>query len=104
MKRCYSCFKEYSENYSVCPHCGHIEINNSLEPIDLVPGTILANRYIVGEKCGSGGFGIVYKAWDSKLEIIIAVKEFYVSRLMTRAAGLKNVIVNRKSQEEYDAV
>ena len=102
MKRCYSCFKEYGENFDVCPYCGTVYNPKPIEPIQLIPGTLLANRYIIGMAVGSGGFGIVYKAWDSKLETVVAVKEFFVSRLMTRAEGLKNVIVNKKSQTEYE--
>ena len=102
MKRCFSCFNEYGNEFSVCPYCGQVEIKKPKEPIHLVPGTVLAERYVIGTAIGSGGFGIVYKAWDSKLESIVAVKEFYVSRLMTRAEGLKNVIVNKKSQTEYE--
>ena len=101
MKRCYSCFDYYEDKYEVCPHCGQIEIKQPKEPIHLIPGTLLANRYVIGTAIGSGGFGIVYKAWDTKLETVVAVKEFYVSRLMTRAEGVKNVIVNRKSITEY---
>ena len=102
MKRCYSCFKEYDNTYTVCPYCGQVEYSKAKEPIHLTPGTILSNRYIIGLEVGSGGFGIVYKAWDMKLETIVAVKEFFVSRLMTRAEGLKNLIVSKKSYEEYE--
>ena len=102
MKRCFVCFKEYNAGFRVCPHCGSVEITEPVESIHLVPGTILADRYILGRSVGSGGFGIVYSAWDLKLETIVAVKEFYVSRLVTRAPGLKNLIVAKKSQEEFD--
>lgn len=98
MKRCFSCFKEFNESLSVCPYCGHVEITKAEEPIYLAPGTMLANRYIVGEVVGAGGFGIVYKAWDTKLETIVAVKEFFISRLVTRAEGLKNVIISKNSK------
>lgn len=102
MKRCFACFKEYDDAYQVCPHCGTIEIKKPKEPIHLTPGTILANRYILGQAVGSGGFGIVYSAWDLKLETIVAVKEFFVSRLVTRAEGLKNLIISKKSVEEFE--
>lgn len=102
MKRCFACFREYDSEYHVCPHCGSVEISKPKEPIHLVPGTVLANRYILGQSIGSGGFGIVYKAWDLKLETIVAVKEFFVSRLLTRAEGLKKLIISRKSQEEFE--
>ncbi len=102
MKRCYSCFKEYESEFSICPYCGQIEITKPSEPIQLCPGTILQGRYILGEAVGAGGFGIVYKAWDSKLETVIAVKEFFVSRMMTRAEGEKKIIVSKKSQVEFE--
>ena len=102
MKRCFVCFKEYEEAFQVCPHCGSVEITKPIEPIHLVPGTILANRYILGQAVGAGGFGIVYRAWDLKLETIVAVKEFFVSRLVTRAEGLKNLIITKKSMEEFE--
>ncbi len=102
MKRCFHCFKEYDTSVTVCPHCGGVEITKPREPIHLAPGTILANRYILGTTVGSGGFGIVYTAWDMKLETIVAVKEFFVSRLVTRAEGLKNLIITKKSYEEFE--
>ena len=100
MNRCLSCFKEY-DGPGPCPFCGKNEVLQK-EPIDLMPGTILAGRYIVGENVGTGGFGIIYKAFDLKFETIIAVKEYYPSRIVTRAAGTKNIIVNSKGREEYD--
>lgn len=101
MKRCFSCFKEYGDKYDVCPHCGQVELTHAKEPIYLAPGTILANRYVLGDVIGSGGFGIIYKAWDSKLETIVAVKEFFVSRLATRAQGTEKIIITKKSREEF---
>ena len=101
MKRCYSCFHSYEDAYGICPFCGQPEITEPKEPIHLKPGTVLANRYIIGEVTGSGGFGIVYKAYDSKLETVVAVKEFFISRLMTRAQGQKELIINQKTQTEF---
>ena len=102
MGRCFSCFKEFDDEYDICPYCGTFEDKTPVEPIHLVPGTVLAGRYILGKAIGSGGFGIIYKAYDCKLETIIAVKEFFVSRIMTRAAGQKDVIVNKKSAQEFE--
>lgn len=102
MKRCFSCFKEYHEGVQICPHCGSVEIKQPKEPVHLAPGTVLLDRYILGQAIGSGGFGIVYHAWDRKLETIVAVKEFFMSRLVTRAEGLKNLIISRKAQEEFE--
>lgn len=101
MKRCYSCFSSFSGEFIVCPHCGAVVSNHPKEPIYLYPGSVLEDRYIIGEAVGQGGFGIIYKAWDNKLETIVALKEFYVSKLVTRAEGIPDLIVSRKAQEEF---
>lgn len=67
----------------------------------LFPGTVLSGRYYIGKAVGSGGFGIIYKAFDLKLEAIVAVKEFFIGRIMTRAAGEDKVIVSKKSRQEF---
>lgn len=101
MDRCYSCFREFEEAYGVCPFCGEVYDKSPKEATHLFPGTILGGRYIIGKAVGVGGFGIVYKAWDTKLEIIIAVKEFFVSNIMTRAVGVKEPIVSKKKIDEF---
>ena len=102
MKRCYSCFKEFDDLLSICPYCGKVHQTEPEEPIFLIPGTVLAERYIIGECVGSGGFGVVYRAWDAKLETILAIKEFYPRRLVARAQGTTYLIIAKKYQEEFD--
>ena len=101
MIRCLSCFQIYDENYGVCPHCGAYDVK-AKQPIHLTPGTKLLNRYLIGQEIGAGGFGIIYKAWDTKLDCIVAIKEYFPSRLCFRAEGTRDVIVNGKSKEEFD--
>ena len=101
MKICYRCFKQYDAFLDLCPYCGCEEISEPKQPIYLTPGTIVGGRYIIGEAEDSGGFGIVYRAWDSKLETIVAVKEFFPTRLVTRAAGTKNIIISKKVLNEF---
>ena len=85
---CYSGFQEYDVRFDVWPYCGMIRSEVSAEPVALLPGTLLANRYLLGYTIGSGGFGIIYRAWDTKLETIVAVKEFFANR--TRLSSIKN--------------
>lgn len=101
MSLCYNCFHNLADGESVCPHCGETVNHLPKEPIHLAPGTKLAGRYILGHCVGAGGFGIIYKAWDSHHETIVAVKEFFASRMVTRAVGESAVIVNKKSQAEF---
>lgn len=91
--KCYNCFQEYDKRYEVCPHCGHIPNMIKREANHLAPGTILNNRYYVGEVCGFGGFGITYKAWDLKLEAVVAVKEYFPNGLVNRVPGTEKLIM-----------
>lgn len=102
MKQCYFCFEKFGDEFDVCPHCGKVYNPHPSEPIFLEPGTVLDNRYIIGQSVGAGGFGIVYVAWDPVLQTVLAIKEFYVSRLVTRAQGQKDLIISKKSRDEYD--
>ena len=73
---CLRCFRDKGQ-YEVCPHCGYAAGMDAGQSYYLQPGTILAGRYIIGTVIGFGGFGITYKAFDAKLDMIIAIKEFY---------------------------
>lgn len=37
-------------------------------------GTLVLNRFLIERRIGSGGFGVVYEAWDGRLERSVAVK------------------------------
>lgn len=99
--RCSNCFRKYDESYGMCPNCGHVE-GEAAEAYCLAPGTRLADRYIIGQTLGLGGFGITYKAFDTQLEIVLAVKEYFPSGMVNRSAGgTKVFLVASKREEEY---
>lgn len=102
MIRCKSCFEQYDEKFNVCPYCGYYE-DMQENPINRLPhGVLLNGRYIVGKTLGVGGFGITYKAWDTKLETIVAIKEYYPSAIVNRAPGSKDIIlVDKKSEKIF---
>lgn len=37
-------------------------------------GSLVLNRFLVERRLGAGGFGVVYEAWDGRLERAVAVK------------------------------
>lgn len=102
MIRCLNCFCKYDESLRVCPYCGSQADVRAIEPIHLTPGTLIGGRYTIGVSIGSGGFGIIYRAFDRKMECTVAVKEFYPSRIVTRAEGTKDIIINGDGREEFD--
>ncbi|MBR4766158.1 MAG: PASTA domain-containing protein, partial [Clostridia bacterium] len=92
-RRCYSCMESYSEEYDVCPFCGattDIEVENALH---MYPGTVLHEKYVIGKVIGYGGFGVTYLAWDTVLQIKVAIKEYLPSEFSTRAMGQSQVTV-----------
>ena len=101
--RCLNCFKEHDEQMDMCPYCGYIIREYRPEAYHLMPGSVLDGRYMLGIVTGVGGFGIVYKAWDMKLERVVAIKEFYPSGMVNRVPGSPDVLmVSGKNKKMYE--
>lgn len=99
--RCMNCMKEYDEQYELCPFCGYDRKSKPKEAYMLCPEMVLRERYVVGTCLGYGGFGTVYRAWDTKLEHMVAVKEYYPTGLVTRVPGEKDVILSSNKPDLY---
>jgi beta-lactam-binding protein with PASTA domain/predicted Ser/Thr protein kinase len=87
------CFEEYDDKFSVCPYCGYAEGTRAAEALHMEPGSILADRYIVGKVLGFGGFGVTYIGRDAKLERTVAIKEYLPGEFSTRIPGQTQVTV-----------
>ncbi len=83
---CLNCFSQRGA-YEVCPYCGYVAGTPPKEPYLLAPGTRLWGRYIIGTVLGVGGFGVTYKAWDTRLGALVAIKEFFPQSLASRIPG-----------------
>ncbi|MEI8393124.1 MAG: serine/threonine-protein kinase [Rhodospirillaceae bacterium] len=84
--RCPNCFESKSGN-GMCMVCGHDESEAPRPGVHLQPGSILQERYVVGRLIGQGGFGATYIGWDERLEVKIAVKEYFPVSLAGRSPG-----------------
>lgn len=102
-RQCMGCMEFYSAAYDICPHCGYEDGQKAMELLHIDPGTLLANRYIIGRALGYGGFGVTYLAWDTQLKRKLAIKEYLPSEFATRMIHHQNLIVanNEKKHQQY---
>lgn len=104
MERCLHCMEIYDEEYDVCPYCGFQRGTPPDIKYHLYPGTVIADRYIIGTVIGHGGFGVTYVAWDTQLGIKTAIKEFYPVGLVSRSSQTMDLIhMGADSDQEYQA-
>ena len=75
----------------ICPRCG-FQGELMAIPHQLRPGTVLNGRYLVGGSLGQGGFGITYVGRDLKLDMRVAIKEYYPNGYANRNNQVSNSI------------
>ncbi|MBQ9994507.1 MAG: PASTA domain-containing protein [Clostridia bacterium] len=83
-----------------CPKCGYIEGTPQILPA-LAPGTILAQRYLVGKRLSSNGEGITYIAFDNETGRKVTIREFLPPTLCKRVKGIDAVRVNSNAELVY---
>lgn len=99
---CISCFRRLNPGQSNCPYCGYLQSDIPKEKFHLAPKTVIHNRYVIGHACGTGGFGITYKALDLQLNEVVAIKEFFPSGMVQRVPGEKNIIVFGNKRDAFE--
>ena len=100
--RCMNCMKEYDDSQSGCPECGFVRGTLPKEIYHLYPEVVLADRYVIGTVVAYGGFGILYRAWDRKLEVMVAIKEYFPSSYVNRNPGETEIFIyTSKKQGEF---
>lgn len=105
--RCQNCMKEYEANQaegSFCTFCGFKQGTPPKEAYHLHPGIVLQNRYHLGTVVAYGGFGIIYRAWDEMMQVMVAVKEYFPAVYVNRNPGEQQILVySGKKQGEFQA-
>lgn len=80
---CLNCMRNIGEEFQTCPFCGSpADISNQFH--QLVPGSILNGKYLVGKALGQGGFGITYTGLDLIENTKVAIKEYYPDGSVSR--------------------
>ncbi len=98
--RCLNCMQDMGKDFFMCKHCGWQKGASPKELFHLRAGEVLNERYVVGTVIGYGGFGVIYTAWDNKLDRKVAVKELFPMNIVHRIPRTKEVIVNSKRNLE----
>ncbi|WP_376959313.1 serine/threonine-protein kinase [Azospirillum sp. A26] len=80
---CPSCYA-IQGSAGTCVACGFPEKSDNRPGVHLVPGTLLHGRYRAGRVLGQGGFGATYLGWDDRLQVKVAIKEYYPATLIAR--------------------
>lgn len=103
--RCMNCMKEYDGQLPACPGCGFVKGTPPKEIYHLHPEVELSDhRYVIGTVVAYGGFGIIYRAWDRKLEVMVAIKEYFPTSSVNRNPGEKEVFIyTKRGKDEFKA-
>ena len=96
MKFCMSCMSQYEDGYDICPHCGFQEGTLPADSRCMEPGSILADRYIVGMPIALDSWTIRYIGWDALTEQKVTVNEFFPTRYAVREMGKTELTVVRQ--------
>lgn len=97
---CYQCMQEKGDSV-ICPHCGFIASSYEENPLFLQPGTLLNQRYLVGNILVSNQESAQYIARDQHLDTAVEIKEFLPVAIASRDADQPSVVVQEKDEELY---
>lgn len=99
-KYCMNCMREITTG-TLCADCVNLQISDTA-PHHLKPGTVLRERYLIGNVIGEGGFGITYIGRDLVLDTKVAVKEFYpVGHVNRNNAVTDELTISTDQQHEF---
>ena len=103
MKYCMGCMEPIDDSVIVCHLCGYNNDVSAAAPLFIKPGSILANRYIVGKNISYDKTTAVYIAHDAFESGKVLVKEFLPEKYVSgRNKDTGDVLVMSPQYEAFD--
>ncbi len=99
---CYRCMEKYDMDQHICPHCGFDDRTPS-NPMYITPGTVLRDRYLVGELLEYNGEGATYIGQDLSTECKVMLREYMPVNFCTRVKNKATISVNYNNLAKYKA-
>lgn len=99
---CMFCMNEIDSGSDKCPHCAQSQ-NVTTPAHRLMPQSVLSGRYIIGAAKGEGGFGITYIGKDTRLDRLVAIKEYYPSGLVNRNSNVSPDVIETEDENGKNA-
>ncbi len=96
-KYCYFCMRGEHDPTQPCINC-HSGETPQYAAHQLKPGTVLHEKYLIGQVIGQGGFGITYIGRDLTLDMRVAIKEYYPINYVIRNNAVANLVDYTKPQ------
>lgn len=96
---CYYCMHPLPADGDACPQCGRSGYPHT-QAHQLLPGTLLKDRYVTGRVLGEGGFGITYLGLDTLLNARVAIKEYYPHAHIVRDVTKSKLFSARAGESE----
>lgn len=102
-KRCMGCMELFRAELNQCPKCGWAIDAPAVSLLNLNPGTLLKERYVVGKGIDFNSFSCIYIGWDCMLDRKVRIEEYCPSQYATRFGNENELIVanNQKKQASF---
>lgn len=98
--QCPCCFTFLEEGESRCPECGARE--DARNPEELLPiGTVLNDRFCIGQVLHHNDLLTTYLAWDTVKERKVRVEEFFPGILKRGEDGCRAVLISAESKTQF---
>ena len=94
---CFACHERIVATTNTLSTFSTVSPDNN-QKSNLLHGTLLNHRYFITDLIGQGGFGRVYKAIDTRLNLVVAIKQIALKSLTPRQVIEATDCYNREGQ------